>query len=150
MLNTIMKRTVVTPFVIVTLLIGSAFMMTSCASQQGQQGAAVGAGLGAVTGALLDSKNRWRGAALGAAIGGVFGGTLGEISNQAAREAAREGRPVVYESEDGYRRVEAAPQSYNAQTNCHKVRERVWEDGVLVKDQVREICEADRTEPGYM
>lgn len=130
------------------LLLPSLPLITSC-SQHGQTGAAVGAGLGAAAGALIDEDNRWRGAALGAAIGGAFGGTLAEVSYRASQEAAREGRPVVYESEDGYRRVEATPQSYNAQTDCHKVRERVWEGDKLVKDQVREVCESSKTEPVY-
>ena len=109
----------------------------------------MGAGLGAVAGALIDDDNRWRGAAIGAAIGGAFGGTIAEVSYRASEEAAREGRTVRYESEDGFRRVEATPESYNAQTKCHKVRERVWEGDQLVKDQVREVCESDKVEAGY-
>ncbi len=133
---------------VATILTASVPFMVSC-SQHGQTGAAIGGGLGAAAGALLDEDNRWRGAVIGGAIGSIFGGTLAEISHQAAVEAAREGKPVVYESENGYRRVEATPVDYNQQTKCHKVRERVWEDGKLVKDQIREVCESEKTESTY-
>ena len=123
-------------------------LLISC-SQHGQRGAAVGGALGAAAGALIDDDNRWRGAAIGAAIGGAFGGTVAEVSYQASREAAREGKTVRYESDDGFKRVEASPESYDAQTKCHKVRERVWEGDQLVKDQVREVCESDKTEARY-
>jgi hypothetical protein len=32
---------------------------------------------------------------------------------------------------------------------CRKVQEKVWEDGRLVKDQVREVCEVEKVEPRY-
>ena len=123
--------------------------ISSGCSQHGQTGAAVGGTLGALTGVIIDDDNRWRGAAVGGAIGAALGGALGEISYKASREAVREGRPVVYESEDGYRRVEASPVGYNQETKCHKVRERVWDDGRLIKDEVKEICESEKTEPVY-
>lgn len=144
----ILNRAVATPLLVLTLLLSSSALFVSC-SQHGQAGAGVGAGLGALAGALIDDDNRWRGAAVGGALGGVFGGTLAEVSSQASREAAYEGRPVTYESQDGYRRVEATPVNYNAQTDCHKVRERVWEGDKLVKDQVKEVCESSKSEPGY-
>ena len=122
--------------------------MSSC-SQHGQTGAAIGGTLGALTGVLIDDDNKWRGAAIGGAIGATLGGALGEISNQAAKEAAREGRPVVYESEDGYKRVEASPVGYNQETKCHKIRERIWDNGKLIKDEVKEICESEKSEPVY-
>ncbi len=131
------------------VLLAATFFSLSCASQQSNQSAAVGAGLGALAGALIDEDNRWRGAVIGGLIGGALGGALSEIQQQAAREAVAEGRPVVYESKDGYRRVEAVPYGYDAETNCHKVRNRVWEDGRLVKDEVTEVCESRKTQPGY-
>ena len=123
-------------------------LIFSC-SQHTQEGAGIGAAVGAAAGALIDDDNPWRGAVIGGVLGAAFGGTIAEISNKAANEAVEEGRPVRYESEDGYRRVEAWPEEYNEQTNCHKVRERVWEDDKLVKDEVREICESNKTENVY-
>ncbi len=122
--------------------------MPSCTKSVGE-GASIGAAVGAAAGALIDRENRWRGASIGSALGAIFGGSLADISEQASREAAREGRPVVYRSEDGYRRIEATPQDFNERTNCHKVRERVWEDGQLVKDTVNEVCESEKTENVY-
>ena len=123
-------------------------LFTSC-SQHTQEGAGIGAAVGAAAGALIDDDNPWRGAVIGGALGAAFGGTLAEISNKASREAVEEGRPVRYESEDGYRRVEASPEGYNEQTKCHKVRERVWEGDQLVKDEVREVCESEKIENVY-
>ncbi len=114
------------------------------------QGAAVGGAAGAGIGALLDKHNRWRGAALGAAIGTLVGGTMTEISARAARDAAAENAPVVYRSEDGRTVVESTPlPQENASTHCHKVRTRVWKDGRLVEDSVREVCESDKVVRSY-
>jgi len=135
-----------------SVLLLSSVIMSSCAagpSPQTSQGAAVGAALGSVAGLLIDDNNRWRGAVIGGLIGGALGGSLSEISQRASREAAYGGRPVAYQSRDGFQRVEASPVGYNAQTNCHKVRERIWQDGNLVKDEVKEICESEKTEGGY-
>ena len=114
--------------------------LASC-SQHTQQGAG--------TGALIDDDNPWRGAGNGGAMGADFGGSIAEISDKAAGEAIEEGKPVRYESVDGYGRIEASPGVYNEETKCHKVRERAWEDDKLVKDEVREICESGKTENVY-
>ena len=129
---------------------GVSSLLSSCATtQRTYEAGAVGAGLGGLAGALIDSDNRWRGGVLGAVIGGVLAGTVTEISTRAAVEAAEEGHPVIYQSNDGYQRVEESPVSYNAETKCHKVRERIWQEGQLVKDEVKEVCESERTEPTY-
>ncbi len=119
-------------------------------TEQTYQGAAVGGAAGAGIGALIDRHNRWRGAAIGTAIGALVGGTMTEISARAAREAAAENRPVVYKSEGGRTVVESTPlPQQDASTHCHKVRTRVWRDGTLVKDTVREVCESDKTVGSY-
>jgi hypothetical protein len=108
------------------------------------QGAGAGAAIGAGAGALIDKDNRWRGAILGAALGGLLGGTVTEISSRAAREAVAEGRPVTYQSADGWQRVEAYPQPQGSsplsRPGCRLVQERVFQDGRLVREQMREIC----------
>ena len=125
---------------------GVSSLLSSCATtQRTYEAGAVGAGLGGLAGALIDSDNRWRGGVLGAVIGGVLAGTVTEISTRAAVESAEEGRPVVYQSNEGYQRIEETPVSYNAETKCHKVRERIWQEGQLVKDEVTEVCESERT-----
>jgi hypothetical protein len=114
-----------------------------------QQGAGVGAGVGGISGALLDHKNPWRGGLIGAALGGVFGATIGDISYKASREAVEGNRPVVYSTEDGRAVYHADPMGYDERTRCKKVRERVWEDDRLVKDQVKEVCEGEKYERRY-
>jgi hypothetical protein len=152
-----MKQRFISLFMSVSLLfsvLASSALLSSCAtvqptSQRTYEGAGVGAALGSVAGLLIDKDNRWRGAVIGGLIGAALGGTVTEISQRAAREAAYEGRPVAYQSNDGFQRVEATPVSYDAGTKCHKVRERIWQDGKLVKDEIREICDSERTDPGY-
>ena len=38
---------------------------------------------------------------------------------------------------------------YDPHTKCRKVREKVWEDGRLIKNQVKEVCESVKRERGY-
>lgn len=146
-----MKKRFVSILMAITLLLPAPFILSSCAnvnpyptSQRTYEGAAVGGALGSVAGLLIDDDNRWRGAMIGGLLGAAIGGTVTEISSRAAREAAYEGRPVVYQSQDGFQRVEATPVAYDEQTNCHKVRERIWQDDQLVKDEIREVCEPAR------
>ncbi len=142
--------------VLLSGVFGFSLIVSSCApidpypsSQRTYEGATAGAALGSVAGLLIDKNNRWRGAVIGGLIGAALGGTVTEISQRASREAAAEGRPVVYESKDGFQRVQATPIDYNSNTDCHKIRERIWQDGELVKDEVKEVCTSDKSEPVY-
>jgi hypothetical protein len=130
------------------LILSLSGILFSC-TQYHAQGAGAGAVLGGIAGALLDRKNPWRGGVIGATIGGVTGATLTDISMRASREAAATGRPVEYRTNDGRGVYRAEPVSYNAQTKCHKVHERVWENGQLVKDNIREVCEGKKLEQTY-
>lgn len=113
------------------------------------QGAGSGAALGGIAGAFLDHRNPWRGGVIGAAIGAVAGATLTDISIRASQEAATHGKPVEYRTEDGRGVYHAEPAEYNAKTKCHKVQERVWEDGKLIKDTTREMCEGEKFDRRY-
>ncbi len=125
-------------------------LLSSCATtEQTYKGAGIGGALGALAGALVDRDNRWRGAIVGGALGAALGGTVTEISARASREAAESGKAVTYESSDGYQKIEASPVAYNTVTKCHKIREKVWQDGKLVKNEVKEICEGEKTESTY-
>ncbi len=137
-------RRIVGVVVLLTLTVGS---LGACAVQpepivttpRTYQGAGAGAAVGAGAGALIDKNNRWRGAVIGGALGALLGGTLTEISARAAREAATQNRPVAYQSTDGWQRVEMHPQGSTAQ-GCRQVQERVYQNGQLVREQVREVC----------
>lgn len=134
--------------IVLLLVISLSGILYSC-TQYHAQGAGAGAVLGGIAGALLDRKNPWRGGVIGATIGGVTGATLTDISMRASREAAATGKPVEYRTEDGRGVYRAEPVEYNAQTKCHKVHERVWENGQLVKDNIREVCEGEKYEQRY-
>jgi hypothetical protein len=114
--------------------------ISGCTTERSYQGAAIGGAVGAGAGALIDKDNAWRGAAIGAALGGVLGGGVTEISTRAAREAARENRPVSYQSNDGFQRVEAQPLGQGSGTGCRLVREQIYQDGKLVRDERIEVC----------
>jgi hypothetical protein len=134
----IMNRTMrVIALLLVVLFLGSAYSCT----QYHAQGAGTGAVIGGVAGALLDHRNPWRGGVIGGVLGAVAGATIADISVQASREAARENRPVEYRTENGRGVYRADPLGYDERTRCRKIQERVWEDGRLIKDEVREVCE---------
>lgn len=133
----------------VTVLLILVFLAPAACTQYQYEGGMVGGAIGGIAGALLDHRNPWRGGVIGAALGAVAGATIADISVRGSREAARSGRPVEYQTDDGRGRYYAEPMDYDSTTRCRKVRERVWEDGRLVKDQVREVCESTRYERGY-
>lgn len=135
--------------VIFLLVIISLLTVSISCTQYHYEGAGIGGVVGGVAGALLDRKNPWRGGIIGATLGGVAGATIADISVRGSREAARSGRPVEYYTDDCRGRYYAEPLEYNDYTKCRKVRERVWEDGRMVKDHVREVCEAEKYERRY-
>jgi hypothetical protein len=135
--------------IIVLMAVLSLFIGAFGCTQYHARGAGVGGAVGGVAGALLDSSNPWRGGVWGAVLGAIAGASLTEISMQGSREAAQANRPVEYRTSDGRGRYEAYPVEYNAQTKCSKVQERVWEDGRLVKDQIKEVCEGEKREQRY-
>lgn len=133
----------------VSVLIILAFLaVTACATYQ-YEGAAAGGAVGGLGGALLDRHNPWRGGVIGAALGAVLGATLADISARGARQAAQTGDTVQYRTSDGRGVYRVEPMDYDAQTRCTKVHERVWQDGNLVKDQIREVCEGEKFERRY-
>ncbi|MBI4686677.1 MAG: glycine zipper 2TM domain-containing protein [Nitrospirae bacterium] len=130
------------------ILLAVLWISTGC-TQYHAQGAGTGGIVGGIAGALLDRKNPWRGGVVGAALGAVAGATITDISMKASREAAASGRPVEYRTEDGRGVYRAEPLEYNAKTKCRKVSEKTWENGKLVKDQIKEICEGEKIEKSY-
>jgi hypothetical protein len=132
----------------------AAFMVTSCAetympSQSSYEGGLIGAATGATAGAILTNNNKWKGGVIGGVIGALAGATISEISKRGAVETVQTNQPVRYQTEDGRIVYQAEPVGYNAKTKCHKVNEKIYEDGKLVKDQVKEVCESEKTERNY-
>jgi len=127
---------------------------TACGQlqQQHYEGAGIGTVIGGIAGALLDHKNPWRGGVIGAALGAVFGATIADISTRGSHEAYK-GQTVEYRTENGkiYYRAEPASDYYykDPYTKCRKVSEKVWENGQIVKDTVKEICESQKYERNY-
>ncbi len=138
---------------IVSLIIVLALLsLTFSCTEYHAQGAGAGGAIGGIAGALLDRKNPWRGGVIGAILGGLAGATITDVSMRGSREAATTGRPVEYrtttpEGTTGVYRAE--PVGYDAQTKCHKVHEIITENGKVVKDQIKEVCESEKTEPRY-
>lgn len=134
----------------VSLLLAVAFLAaTFGCTPYHAQGVTTGAAVGGIGGAILDHRNPWRGGIIGGALGAIMGATLADVSYQASREAAMRDRPVEYRTENGRGVYRADPLGYNDRTRCKKVKEQVWEDGRLIKDQVREVCEGERYERRY-
>ncbi len=117
------------------------------------EGATIGGAVGGIAGAIIDKRNPWRGGIIGATIGAIAGATIADISLHGSREVVRTGRPVEYHTEDGRGVYRAEPYSEayspDGHTTCRKVHERVWEDGRLAKDSIREVCESVRHERRY-
>ncbi|HWI40177.1 MAG TPA: hypothetical protein VNX25_01655 [Verrucomicrobiae bacterium] len=138
-----MTRKTVYPLLL-AILLSAGSMTTGCAPGSGE-----GAAVGGMAGAILDRHNPWRGGVVGAVLGSIAGATVYDISARGSHEAARSSRPVEYRTEDGRGMYRAEPVPVDTHTKCRKVRERTWEDGRLVKDEVREICRSESVQPGY-
>ena len=144
-----MKKIIIFPIGIMLTVI-----LTSCATMEPTtprtyEGAGAGAVVGGIAGALLDRHNPWRGGVIGGVLGAIAGGTITEISARASREAYMSGRPVEYRTEDERGVYRADPMGYNASTRCSKIHEGVWEDGRLIRDQIKEVCEGTQYERRY-
>jgi outer membrane lipoprotein SlyB len=137
--------------IVASILAVSVFGMTlgGCATPHQAQGTGVGAAIGGIAGALIDRKNPWRGALIGGGLGAVAGASFTEVSSQGTQQAAKTWKTVEYRTDDGRDVYRAEPVAMDARTKCKKVRERVWQDGQLVKDDVKEICTGEKVERGY-
>lgn len=132
-----MKKTVL-------IILMTALLAVAGCTQYQSEGAATGAVVGGAAGAMLDSRNPWRGGVIGAALGAIAGATITDISVRGSREAYGSGNPVEYRTEDGRGVYYAEPMDYNSRTRCRRVHEKIWENGYLVRDRVRDICDGDR------
>jgi hypothetical protein len=120
------------------IMVLSGVLLSACSNEKAYQGAGSS---GTVAGVLIDSQNSWRGMIVGGSLGAALVGGVSEISTRASREAAREGKPVAYQRDDGFQRVEAHPLEKGSRPNCRLVRELIYQDGKLVRDEIREVCQ---------
>jgi len=124
--------------------VGLFLLLASCAHYpqdryNTQAGAVLGAGAGALIGQAIGGNTE--GTLIGLAAGTILGALVGNAVDQdyqAAREAAHYGKPVIYYDKNGHA-VEAIPEG-TSDTNCRRVRKRIWENGTLVKETVEEVC----------
>ena len=129
---------------VVILSLTLSFLLVSCAHYppdryNTQVGAAVGAGTGALLGQAIGGNTQ--STLIGLTAGTILGALVGNAVDQdyqAARDAAQYGKPVIYYDKSGHA-VEAIPEGEN-NSNCRKVRKRIWEDGKLVKETIEEVC----------
>lgn len=131
------------------IMVMAMLVLTAGCTEYHAQGAGWGGLFGGAAGAMLDRGNPWRGGVIGAALGALAGATLTDVSMQASKEAAAAGKPAEYRTTDGRGVYLADPVDYDAKTRCHKVQEKVWEDGRLIKDELREVCEGSKSERRY-
>jgi hypothetical protein len=129
---------------LVTLTVALSFLLVSCAAvppdrYNTQRGAAIGAGAGALIGQAIGGNTE--ATLIGLAAGTIMGALVGNAVDQdyqAARDAAQYGKPLIYYDRGGHA-VEAIPEG-TSESNCQKVRKRIWENGKLVKETVEEVC----------
>ncbi|MDA8173697.1 MAG: hypothetical protein M0018_03790 [Nitrospiraceae bacterium] len=134
-----------TAFILVVLML----MSFAACTEEEARGGTTGGIIGGIAGLFLDSDNPWRGGVVGATIGAIAGATLADISNRGSLQVADTGRPVEYTTDNGRGRYYAEPEGYNPVTKCTKVRERIWDNGRMVKDRVKEVCKSERYEDRY-
>jgi hypothetical protein len=89
---------------------------------------------------LLEKQNTWRGGVIGAALSAPIVGKIKDISRQASQEAGQEGKAVAYLSLDGFQRVESFPVGKGDSKRCLLVREQIFQEGLLIRDEIKEVC----------
>lgn len=126
----------------IIFFVATIFALGGCVTPYQQEGASIGAAIGGISGSILDKSYPWRGGIIGAAIGAIAGATISEVSAQGAREVAYGERPVEYRMEGGGGYYYAEPAGYD-EHRCKRVREKIYEDGLLVQERINVICNED-------
>jgi hypothetical protein len=93
-----------------------------------------------VSGTLDEKKTTWRGGAIGAALGFPVEGKVLDILDRASKEAVKDGKPTAYIRLDGFQRVEMHPVGPGSKAPCRLMREQIFQDGLLFRDQKKEVC----------
>jgi hypothetical protein len=92
------------------------------------------------TGAYTDRETQWRGMVLGGPFQAPVTGKMLEISRRAGQETISRQMPIVYLSLDGRQRLEAVWLGKGKDDPCHLVRERLFQDGQMVREEVKKVC----------
>ena len=92
------------------------------------------------TGTFADRETQWRGMVLGGPFHPPVSGNLQEISRRAGEETIRKQLPVIYLSLDGRQRLEAVWLGKGENDPCHLIRERLYQDGQLVREEFKKVC----------
>jgi hypothetical protein len=119
---------------------GIVLLFMGCAGLEGDHSPKV-PGLSVDTGTLVDEEKSWRGMILGGAFSPAIKGKISEISRRAAGEAIRKKMPIVYLSTDGFQRLEVQVLNGEPQKGCPLIQERTYQDGTLVREEVKAVCE---------
>ena len=122
------------------LLMGVCLFFVGCAGMEGERSSKL-PGVTLDTGTLQDQEKIWRGMVLGGAFSPPVKGRLSDISRQAAEDAVRKRRCIVYLTTDGYQRLEIQTLGEDEKAGCHLLRERAYQDGTLVREEVKRVCE---------
>jgi len=127
------------PFWLLLFTMGFLFFI-GCAGLNGDRSAEA-PGVTLDTGKLLDQERSWRGMALCGAFSAPVKGKVAEIGRRAAEEAVRKKMPMVYLTTDGWQRLEAQVLEGNRTDRCTLIRERVYQDGTLAREEIKKFCE---------
>lgn len=92
------------------------------------------------SGGYTDRETQWRGMVLGGPFQAPVTGKILEISRRAGQETINRQMPIVYLSLDGRQRLEAVWLGKGKDDPCHLVRERLFQDGQMVREEVKKIC----------
>jgi hypothetical protein len=92
------------------------------------------------TGAFSDRETQWRGMVLGGPFQAPVTGKILEISRRAGQETISRQMPIVYLSLDGRQRLEAVWLGKGKDGPCPLVRERLFQDGQMVREEVKKVC----------
>jgi hypothetical protein len=119
---------------------GIVLLFMGCAGVEGDHSPKV-PGVIVDTGTLVDQEKSWRGMVLGGAFSPAIKGKISEISRRAGEEAIRKKMPIVYLSTDGFQRLEVQSLEGEPKDRCPLIRERTYQDGTLVREEVKPVCE---------
>jgi hypothetical protein len=125
---------------VIILLSAALTATTSCTIFRSEGGTSEHGGTAAGGKAILDRGNSWRGGVIGDITGVINGATISDVSLRGARQAAMADKPVLYTTRDGRGTYYAEPSGPKDSANCRKIREKIYENGYLIRDRTRDIC----------